>query len=289
MLLLVTNLIGKAVYSILWSHNGKDVAHLQNQTWTGKQLNTRTIKAGHIHAIHGTWVQTAKGLTINVIFGDGMFSGNHWHILLIPFHFYFWTNESNNRSRIFFGTDNIEFVVNIQQRFFIRYNHVTIVKHTRTNEIAPDKASHLQDAFVGNGRVEHLDGHQMRLHSLFIVSLVEMLFLFLEVYLKDDTNEDDATNDAHDSQRVGTCITISNYGYTSFEWMYLIDLFEGSIGSTKTWGVSHGTTQSTNHHGQIVNSRDDMAETVIDGYHHDDVQHDDTCCDAIGFQTSLFQ
>ena len=122
----------------------------------------------------------------------------------------------------------------------------------------------------------------MRLHSFLVVSLVEVLLLFLEVHLEDDTNEDDAADNAHDSKRVGTGITIGNDRYTSLKRMYLIDLFECSIGSTKTWRVGDSATQGSYHHGQIVNSRDDIAETIIDSQHHDDIQHDNTCSNAIG-------
>ena len=228
-------------------------------------------------------------LTIDIVFCDSVLSGCHWYILLIPFHFHFWTNEGNDGSSIFFCTDNIEFVIDIQQCFFVRYDYMAVMEHAGAYKVTPDKASYLQNAFISNGWIEHLHRHQMRLDGLLVVPLVKVLLLFLKVHLKDNTDKDNAANDAYDCKRVGAGITIGYYGHTSFEWMNLVDLLEGCIRGTETGGVSDSTTQSANHQGQIVNGRNNIPKAIVDGKHHDNVEHDHASCDPVSLQSSLFQ
>ena len=203
-------------------------------------------------------METSQCLSVDFLLGHRVLSRCHRHILVIPHHFHLGTDKRHNGCSIFFCTHDVEFVIHIQQGLLVGHDDVSVVQHSRTNEISADESSHLQDALVSNGRIEHLHRHQVGLHSLLVVLLVEVLQLFLKIHFENDTNEDDAADDAHDRKRVGASIAVSNDGHSSLEGMNLIDLLQGGIGGTKTRGVGHGSTQGAHQHGQVVHCRNDI-------------------------------
>ena len=129
----------------------------------------------------------------------------------------------------------------------------------------------------------------MRLYRLLVVLLVEVFLLFLEVHFEDDAYEDDAADDADHSERVGASVAVGYDGHTSLEGVNLVDLLKGCIGSTEARSVGHGSAERADHHGQIVDGRNDATQAVVEDEHHGYVEHDDARRYAIGLQASLLE
>jgi len=96
--------------------------------------------------------------------------------------------------------------------------------------------------------------------------LSQLLFFLLQVDATKQTHQDDGTDDAQHTERIGASIS---HGYLR---PVVIELSQSFVGSTKSRGIRHGTTEDTYHHGEF----DASAQAIIECQCHRNIQQDDS-------------
>ena len=206
-------------------------------------------------------------LAVHLRLSDQDTTGNHRYILLLPIDLNLRADESDNGFSIVFRTHHQHLIAHVEDCITIGDAYVSILKNTRNDEIASHKILDLQQCLSVQGFIMHFQMHtirgEMRVGRLL---LDQLFFLLLQVDATKQAHQDDGTDDAQHTQRIGTSIP-HRYLRT-----IVAQLRQGFVGRTKPRCIGHGTTKDTYHHREFHAS----AQAIIEGQCYRDIQQDDT-------------
>ncbi len=253
----------------------------------GKEVHALTRDTCHVHAIDAREVHLAQCLSVHLGASDDDTLRHevlYFVVLLVPFCLRLRADESLDGFGVSLGAHDEQFVAHLKGRLAGGDAYLAVVEQAGTYEVAVKELGQLAQGSSGDVGVFHTQVHVVgfgvRVCSIF---LVQFLFLLGGVHLTDVLDEDSGTDDAHNTERVGTGVTVGDAGRTVGEYAD-----QRLVGSTETRRVGNGTIERTYHHRQI-NGVAGVEEDKVTCEHDAHVQEDGCCGEQVERNAALLE